>query len=264
MTTDDAGVTRPTIRTDVVDGVILQVTIDRPEARNAIDDATALALSREFLRLDVEPELRAGVLTGAGGGFSAGLDLKAFVTRGEVGECPERGFAGLSRKPPAKPLIAAVEGYALAGGFEIVLACDLVVAAVDARFGIPEVRRGLVADGGALLRLPRAVPPAVAMQMALTGEEVPVERLHTLGLVNEVTEPGTALTTALDLARRIAANAPLGVYTSKAVLTRSPSWSPDEMWDLQQELVEPVWSSDDATEGALAFAERRAPRFDGR
>lgn len=264
MTADDAGATRPTVRTDVVDDAVLLITIDRPEARNAIDDVTALALSREFQRLDAEPALRAGVLTGAGGGFSAGLDLKAFATRGEVGECPERGFAGLARNPPTKPLIAAVEGYALAGGLEIVLACDLVVAAVDARLGIPEVRRGLVADGGALLRLPRAVPRAIAMQMALTGEEVPAERLHALGLVNDVTEPGTALMTALDLARRIVANAPLGVQASKAVLTRSTAWSSEEMWDRQQELVEPVWSSDDAKEGARAFAERRAPRFEGR
>lgn len=263
-TPDDQTHDRPSVRTEVVDGTVLVVVIDRPEARNAIDDATAGALSRELARLDADPALRAGVLTGAGGGFSAGLDLKAFAARGEVGECPDRGFAGLTRRPPAKPLVAAVEGYALAGGLEIVLACDLVVAAADARLGIPEVRRGLVADGGALLRLPRAVPPAVAMEMALTGEEVPVARLHALGLVNQVAEPGGALDAALDLARRIVANAPLGVQASKAVLTRSPSWGQDEMWERQRELVEPVWDSHDAMEGARAFAERRTPQFEGR
>jgi enoyl-CoA hydratase len=244
------------------EGVLL-VTMNRPTAKNAVNDRLAAELSSHFAAFDENAELRVCVLAGAGGGFSAGLDLKAFL-RGELGECPQRGFAGITTVPPRKPVIAAIEGFALAGGLEIALACDLLIAARNARIGIPEVKRGLVADGGALLRLPRMLPPTVAMQLALTGDEIPVERLHALGLINEVTEPGAAVQTALDVAVVIAANAPLGVTASKRVLTSSPWWDPDEAWDRQKTVVSPVWDSVDAQEGARAFAEKRAPRYTGR
>lgn len=250
------------VRTELHDDVLL-IAISRPEARNAIDDATAARLGTAMERLDAGDRLRAGVLTGSGPGFSAGLDLKAFLA-GQTGEHPERGFAGLVKQPPCKPLVAAVEGFALAGGLEIALACDLIVAAEDARMSIPEVRRGLVADGGALLRLPERLPRNVAMQLALTGAEMPVSRLYDLGLVNVVTASGGALAEALDLARIIAANSPLGVLASKDVLVQSAAWSDGEKWDRQAALVEHVWSSSDAEEGARAFAERRPPIFTGK
>ncbi|MDF5758292.1 crotonase/enoyl-CoA hydratase family protein [Spongiactinospora sp. TRM90649] len=252
----------PTVRTETPAPGILTVVVDRPDARNAIDDATAALLATAMERLDDDDSLRVGVLTGAGGGFSAGLDLKAFL-RGETGETPGRGFAGLARRPPRKPLIAAIEGFALAGGLEIALACDLIVAAEDARIGIPEVRRGLVADGGALLRLPGRLPRNIAMEMALTGAEVPVARLAELGLVNIVTRPGGSLAAAVDLAATIAANGPLGVVAGKDVLTQAPSWPEEEKWERQAALVEHVWTSADAREGARAFAARRPPTFTG-
>lgn len=248
------------VTTEVVDDRILVVTIDRPQARNAIDDAVALALGTAMETLDRTPALRVGVLTGAGSGFCAGLDLKAFLD-GQLGEHPEYGFAGLTRRPPRKPLVAAVEGFALAGGLEIALACDLMVVASDARLGIPEVRRGLVADGGALLRLPHRLPGNVAVEMALTGREVPAPRLHELGLVNVLTDPGHALPRALVLAAEIAANSPAAIQVTKEVLRAAPGWPADEQWRRQEETVRPVWDSDDAAEGARAFAEKRAPRF---
>ncbi|MEU8251445.1 crotonase/enoyl-CoA hydratase family protein [Nonomuraea sp. NPDC048916] len=251
------------VRVETRDDAVLLIAIDRPEARNAIDDKMAALLAQAMDRLDMDDRLRAGVLTGAGPGFSAGLDLKAFLS-GQTGEHPERGFAGLVRRPPRKPLVAAIEGFALAGGLEIALACDLIVAAEDARIGIPEVRRGLVADGGALLRLPERLPRNVAMQLALTGAELPVRRLYDLGLVNVVAEPGQALPAALALAATIAANSPLGVTASKDVLVQSAAWPDEEKWERQARLVEHVWSSEDAREGARAFAERRPPAFTGR
>ncbi|XVQ07666.1 crotonase/enoyl-CoA hydratase family protein [Spirillospora sp. CA-255316] len=254
--------TGPVLADKGEDGVLV-VTLNRPEVRNAVNDALASAVAAIMRDFDADPRLRVCVLTGAGGGFSAGLDLKAFL-RGEDGEDPDRGFAGITRVPPRKPVVAAVEGFALAGGFEIVLACDLVVASRDARMGLPEVRRGLVADGGGLLQMPRRLPANVAMEIALTGAEIPPGRLHELGLVNAVTEPGQALDQALMLARLIARNAPLGVLASKDVLTASPSWDPDQAWERQHGLVAPVWKSEDAEEGARAFAEKRDPRFRGR
>ncbi|QIZ37693.1 crotonase/enoyl-CoA hydratase family protein [Saccharopolyspora sp. ASAGF58] len=253
---------RPVHISTAAEGVLL-VAIDRPHARNAINDEVARLVAEAMDRLDTDDTLRAGILTGNGSGFSAGLDLKAFLD-GETGEHPERGFAGLVRRPPRKPLIAAIEGFALAGGLEVALACDLIVAARDARLGIPEVSRGLVADGGALLRLPQRLPRNIAAQLALIGDELPVPRLHELGLVNVVTEPGESLATAEDLATAIAANAPLGVVASKYVLDHAGSWPADEIWQRQARAVEHVWASRDATEGARAFAERRPPRFTGR
>jgi enoyl-CoA hydratase len=170
------------------DGDVLVITIDRPEARNAVNLTVAEGIAAALDRLDSDAELRVGILTGAGGTFCAGMDLKAFVA-GERPYVAERGFAGIVQGPPRKPIIAAVEGWALAGGFEIALACDLIVAARDARFGIPEVKRGLVAAGGALIRLPRRIPYHVAMELALTGDPVGAERAYELGIASRLTEP---------------------------------------------------------------------------
>lgn len=245
------------------DGAVLVVTIDRPEVRNAIDTATAQALADSMELLDAEDELRAAVITGAGSTFCSGMDLRAYL-RGERPSIGRRGFAGIVEQPPAKPLIAAVEGFALAGGFEIALACDIIVAAADARFGLPEVRRGRIAAGGGLLRLPRRAPHHLAMQWALTGELVTAARLHDVGVVNELTPPGAALAAALGLARAIAGNAPLAVKATKQVIVQSRAWSPAEEFVLQGAITEPVRASEDAREGARAFTESRAPRWRAR
>lgn len=252
-----------TVTTSCPEPGILLIEIDRPEARNAINDAVAAQIAEAVDHLDTDDDLRVAVLAGAGRGFSSGLDLRAFLD-GELGEHPERGFAGLVRRPPEKPIIAAIEGFALAGGLEIALACDLIVAAEDARVGIPEVARGLAADGGALLRLPQRLPLNIASEMALTGLPVPVERLALYGLVNEVTAPGEAVARAVALARVIAANGPLGVVASKRVLAAQADWTTDVAWDEQEKLVAHVWGSEDAQEGARAFAQKRPPRFRGR
>lgn len=239
------------------------LAIDRPEVKNALDMATADAIARGIDELEADEELRVGVLTGTGGYFCAGMDLKAFQ-RGDVPYVASRGIFGIVNKPPRKPLIAAVEGGALAGGFELMLACDMAVAAADAELGIPEVRRGLLAASGALLELPRRIPPAVAFELALTGEPISATRAAELGLVNRVALPGEALAEAVRLATAIAANAPLAVAASKRVLTETLSWEPEERWSKQGEIVGPVLASEDALEGARAFVERREPRWRGR
>ncbi|GAB3980947.1 crotonase/enoyl-CoA hydratase family protein [Actinoallomurus acanthiterrae] len=249
------------VRTEREDAVLV-VTIDRPGVRNAIDTATAEAIGAAMARLDDDDSLFAGVLTGAGGTFCAGMDLKAFLA-GERPSVPGRGFAGLVEAPPAKPLIAAVEGYALAGGFEITLACDLIVAADDAWFGLPEVRRGLMAGGGGLLRLPRKVPLGKAAEWALTGDRISAAEAHDAGLVNRLTPHGESLTEAKSLAARIAANGPLGVRATKRVLYESGRWPADEAFARQNEIYEPVRSSEDAREGAAAFTEKRSPVWRG-
>jgi enoyl-CoA hydratase len=248
--------------TTPAEGVLL-VTIDRPQARNAVTAAVARGIAAAMDRLDGDPDLRVGVLTGAGGTFCAGMDLKAFV-RGELPVVPGRGFAGVTRQPPATPLIAAVEGYALAGGFELVLACDLVVAAEGAVFGIPEVKRGLVAAAGGLLRLPERIPYHQAMELALLGNHIPAARARELGLVNRLVPDGTALDAALRLAAEITANGPLAVAASKRIVASAGGWPEDEMWERQAEIAEPVAASEDAVEGARAFAEKRAPVWSGR
>jgi enoyl-CoA hydratase len=210
--------------------------------------------------LDARPDLRVGILTGAGGTFCSGMDLKAFL-RGEVTRVEGRGILGIAMTPPRKPLIAAVEGYALAGGFESVLACDLVVAARNTQFGLPEVKRGLAAAAGGLLRLPRLLPPRIAMEIALTGDMIGAERLHQFGLINELTEPGAALDAARALARRILANAPMSIAASKRVIVEQQDWTLGDMWTRQAEMTGPVLASNDAKEGAAAFAEKRAPRW---
>lgn len=244
-------------------GGVLVVTIDRPEVRNAINTATAQAIADAMDLLDETPELTAGVLTGAGGTFCTGMDLKAFLA-GERPSIEGRGFAGIAETPPAKPIIAAVEGHAIAGGFEIVLACDLVVASQTATFGLPEVKRGLLAGGGGLLRLPERVPYAVGLEWALTGDFVTAEQAREAGLISRLTEPGEALTGALELAERIARNGPLGVRGTKEIMTRSRDWSSQERFAKMWEIYEPIRSSEDAREGATAFREKRAPIWKGR
>lgn len=244
------------------EGGVAVITINRPKAKNALDAATAQAIAAALDDLDSRADLRVGILTGAGGTFCAGMDLKAFL-RGETPVVEGRGFGGIVERPPRKPLIAAVEGYALAGGLEVALACDLVVAAQNAKFGIPEVKRGLAAAAGALLRLPNRIPRNIAMEMALTGDFVSTAKLAEFGLVNEVTAPGAALREAKALAIRIAANAPLSIIASKRVITEAPGWSQEEMWDRQREITDPVFASKDAIEGSAAFAEKRAPEWKG-
>jgi enoyl-CoA hydratase len=251
----------PVVLTEERDGVLL-VTLNRPDQRNAVDAAVARGIAAALDRLDATPELRAGILTGAGKGFCAGMDLKAFV-RGEQPSTPERGFAGIVERPPDKPLIAAIEGFAVAGGLEVALACDLIVAARGARLGIPEVKRGLVAAAGALLRLPQRIPYHVAMELALTGEPIDAERAAALGLVNRLAEPGEAVAVARDLAAQIAANGPLALAASKRILVEAPGWPAGERWARQAALVGPVRGSEDAREGARAFAEKRAPAWRG-
>jgi enoyl-CoA hydratase len=241
---------------------VLVVTIDRPKARNAVNQGVATGIAEAMDRLDADSELRVGVLTGAGGTFCAGMDLKAFV-RGEKPIVEGRGFAGLVQRGPEKPLIAAVEGYALAGGFEIVLGCDLVVAAETATFGIPEVKRSLVAAGGGLLRLPKRIAYHQAMELALLGNHIPATRAHELGLVNRLVPEGTALEAALALAAEISANGPLAVTASKKIVASVFGWTEDEMWERQNEIAFPVSSSQDAREGATAFAEKRPPVWQG-
>jgi len=250
------------VLTEERDGVLI-VSLNRPQARNAVNEALATAVGEAMERLDESPELRVGVITGTGGTFCAGMDLKAFV-RGEHPIVEGRGFAGLVERPPAKPLIAAVEGYALAGGFEIVLACDLVVAAEGASFGIPEVKRSLVAAGGGLLRLPRRIPYHQAMELALLGNHVPAPRMAEFGLVNRLVPNGQALDAALQLAAEIAANGPLSLIASKRIVVESKDWTEDEAWGRQDEIARPVATSADAVEGATAFAEKRPPVWQGR
>ncbi len=246
-----------------IDGPILVVTIDRPHARNAIDRATSQAIADAIDRLDADPQLVVGIITGAGGHFSSGMDLKAFLA-GERVELDGRGLAGICETPPAKPLIAAIEGYALAGGCEIALACDLIVASNEARFGIPEVKTGLIAGSGGLVRLPQRVPRQIAMEYALTGRLMTAAEADRFGLVNRLAEPGKALDAARDLAREIAANAPLSVAMSKRIVNEAGGWPADEVWTRQRALLEEIVASEDAREGARAFSEKRRPNWRGR
>ena len=245
------------------EGQTLIVSINRPQVRNAINRATAEGIAAAMDELDASPELRIGILTGAGGSFCAGMDLKAFLT-GERPEIDGRGLAGITETPPRKPLIAAVEGYALAGGCELVLACDLVVAAEDAVFGVPEVTRGLVAGSGGLIRLPQRIPRQIALEYALTGAHMPATVAHQWGLVNRLTLHGAALDGARELANAIAKNGPLAVAMTKRIVAESPTWPSAEVWDRQRGLVEGVLATDDAREGAAAFAEKRTPMWRGR
>ena len=247
---------------EVADG-IMTVTLNRPKAKNAANKALAEGVAAAMDELDSNDDIRVAILTGAGGTFCSGMDLKAFVT-GEMPMVEGRGFAGITEKPPQKPLIAAVEGYALAGGLELMITCDLIVAADNAKFGIPEVKRGLAAAAGGLIRLPRQIPSRLAMELALTGDFITAERAERMGLINRVVPAGTALEAAKELAAAICANGPLAVRISKQVVTESADWSSEEMWQKQQEVVMPIFTSEDAIEGATAFAEKRAPNWKGK
>lgn len=245
------------------DGAVLVITLNRPQAKNAVNRALAEGLAAALDELDGEDAVKVGVLTGAGGAFSAGMDLKAFL-QGEFPTVKGRGFGGITEKPPVKPLVAAVEGVALAGGLEIVLSCDLVVAANNARFGIPETKVGLLAGAGGLIRLPQRIPVNIAMECALTGDFFSAADARAWGLVNRLTEPGEALAAARELAAQVAANGPLGVVASKRIIREAAYWPAEELWSRQAEAMGPVFGSEDAKEGAAAFAEKRKPVWQGR
>jgi enoyl-CoA hydratase/carnithine racemase len=243
-------------------GQVLVLTLNRPEAKNAFNAALSQALSDALDHFEADPTSRVAVLTGAGGNFSAGMDLKALL-KGEQSATPKRGGFGIMARPPEKPLIAAIEGYAVAGGMELALCCDLIVATSTAKFGLPEVKRGLVAVGGGLFRLPTRLPYPVVMELALTGELIGAHRLQELGLISRVVEPGEALNGAIELAERIAANAPLAVTATKQILRSARDWTEAEAWTEQRKLARTALTSQDAKEGARAFAEKRPPVWRG-
>lgn len=245
------------------DGAILTVTINRPDRRNAIDRATSEAIAAAMDDFDADAGLSIAILNGAGDHFCAGMDLKAFL-EGERVELPGRGLAGIIETPPRKPVIAAVEGYALAGGFEIALACDLIVASETAQFGLPEAKRGLIAGSGGLVRLPERMPRQIAMECALTGRMIPASEAERWGLVNRLCPAGEALYAARTMAAEIATNAPLALAATKHVVAGCNRWSEAELWARQNEILETVINSEDAREGAAAFAEKRAPHWSGR
>lgn len=240
-------------------GRVRLITLNRPKARNSINSALGLALVSAIEELDSDDGLTAGVLTGAGGGFSAGMDLKAFATEG-----PPKGFNQFLQNGSQKPLIAAVEGFALAGGLEIALSCDLIVAAKGVKLGIPEVNKGLFAAGGGLFRLPTRVPYGVAMEMALTSDPILAEEAKELGLVARLAEPGKSTEVALALAERIAKNAPLAVAASKRIIRETRGLTEEDSWAMQGPLLAKVFTSEDAKEGPRAFAEKREPNWTGR
>ena len=238
-------------------GSTLLITIDRPEARNAVDAAVATQLSAALDELESTPDLRVGVLTGAGGAFSAGMDLKAAL-KGESPVVGDRGLGGLTEAELTKPLIAAVEGFALGGGFELALACDLIVAAEGAKFGLPEVKRGLIAAAGGVVRLPHRIPHHLAMEILLTGEPIDGVRAGALGIANRVVPNGETVAIALRLAEQVALNAPLALAAVKAVVrSRDP-------WAAQRAESARLMTTADVHEGMTAFAERRAPQWTGR
>ncbi|EGD59190.1 short chain enoyl-CoA hydratase [Novosphingobium nitrogenifigens DSM 19370] len=245
-----------------ISGNVLIVTLNRPEAKNAMNKAAAEGIAAAMDRLDADGALRCAILTGAGGTFCSGMDLKGFL-RGESPSVPGRGFGALSQWTPKKPIIAAVDGYALAGGMELALACDLIVAHGGAKFGIPEVKRGLAAAAGGLIRLPRQIPPRIAMELALTGDFITAQRAYELGFINQITE-GPAIEAARVLAARIAENGPLALIASKAIVRDSHEWTEADMWGRQQAYIDPVFTSQDAREGAAAFAEKRKPNWQGK
>ena len=244
-------------------GHVLLMTLNRPSDMNAFNTPLALALAETLEAFDANPNVRVGVLTGAGRGFSAGMDLKQFVEGGLAGMpmAGDRGFAGITERSCEKPIVAAGEGFALAGGLEVALSCDLIVASSGAKLGVPEVGVGLFAGAGALLRLPRQLPYSIAMEMALTGDPITAEVAHQHGMVNRVVERGEAVNAAMELAERIAKNAPMGVRASKQLVKDVLGVSEQGFWDFQRPAMEHVFGSEDAIEGATAFAEKRAPNW---
>jgi enoyl-CoA hydratase len=260
MTTTE--VSTQLVLTERHDGV-LTITINRPAQKNAVNRDVAVAVASALDLLDSDPSLSVGVLTGAGGTFSAGMDLKAFAN-GQTPILPGRGFGGVTQAVVRKPLIAAVEGWALGGGFEMALGCDLIVAAEDAKFGLPEVKRGLIAGEGGVIRLPQRIPYHVALKVLLTGEPLSAVDAKQYGLVSELTASGAALAKAQELAQRIAANAPLALARVKEVLRETQGLNDAETFKRQAENASDLLHSEDAHEGALAFAQKRAPVWRGR
>jgi enoyl-CoA hydratase len=248
-----------------VRGRVGVITINRPEARNAVNGEVARGIEASIDRLEEDPEVWVGILTGTGPVFSAGADLKA-IASGQAGDLmtARGGFGGIAARERSKPLIAAVDGPALAGGTEMVLACDLVVASTTATFGIPEVKRSLVAAAGGLFRLPRALPRNIAMELAVTGDPITAERAAHFGLVNELVGPGTALDAALALAERITVNAPVAVRLSRRLVLASQSADDEQLWKLTHESMGEVVRTEDFQEGPRAFIEKRAPQWKGR
>jgi enoyl-CoA hydratase len=246
------------------DGSLLRITLNRPRRRNAVDLPMARALAAALDRLDADPDLAVGVVGGAGKGFCSGLDMTAYEESGELPILPERGFAGIGARSARKPLIAAIEGFAVAGGLEIALACDIIVAARGAILGLPEVQRGLIATGGGLFGLTRRTSIGAALELALTGEPITAERAAQIGLVDRTAGPGEAVAVAVAIGRRIAVGAPLAVAATKELLRRGWMLGDDEFQALQEDLAGSVIRSADAAEGVLAFNQRRAPRWSGR
>jgi enoyl-CoA hydratase len=243
-------------------GHVFVITINRPEARNAFDGASAQAMSAAVDALEADDDLFVAVITGAGGNFSAGADLKA-AARGERATTARGGF-GFFGKPPRKPVIAAVEGFAVGGGFELCLACDLIVAAKTAKFGLPEVRHNVVAIGGGLFRLPRRIPYHVAMELALTGEFRDADFFRGYGLVNRVVETGQALDEAVRLAESLLVNGPTALAASKQIMSHSANWTDEQAWREQMAYARTAIESEDRKEGLAAFAEKRKPVWRGR
>jgi enoyl-CoA hydratase len=252
------------LHTEVV-GRTFVLTFDRPEARNAINAATSAELDEAFTRLERDDDLWVAVLHHRGPVFSAGADLKEISAKAGKGIYRSgSGFAGVADRPRTKPLIAAVDGPAVAGGFEIVLSCDVIVASTRAEFGLPEVKRGLLAGAGGPFRLARVVGPKIAAELVMTGSNIDAERAYQLGLVSRLVEPGMAREAALDLAAEICANAPLSVREGRALVAASFEHPEPELWELSREMSARVFASEDMQEGTRAFIEKRPPRWRGR
>jgi enoyl-CoA hydratase/carnithine racemase len=254
--------TESPVRVDVRD-FVATITVDRPQVRNAIDLPTAMALEGAIDDAERSGDVRVIVLAATGPVFSAGMDLKALTATGDRPITPRRGAFGIAAKPPEKPTVAAVQGKALGGGLEIALTADVIVASEDAEFGLPEVKRGLIAAAGGVLRLPRRIPRNVALEMIMTGAPISARRAYELGLVNRVVPAGRALDVALELAREIALNAPLAVRMSKWIADNSFDWPAGELFDRMQPKAQIIRESKDAAEGAQAFVEKRQPVWAG-
>jgi enoyl-CoA hydratase len=252
-----------------VRGQVALITLNRPDARNAVNDELAQAMEAAIDRLESETDVWVGVLTANTQGhskpvFCAGADLKALNAGGQTLGTKRGGFAGFVYRERSKPIIAAVDGLATAGGCEIVLAADMVVATTQSSFGLAEVKRNLIAGAGGLFRLPRAIGQAVAMEVILTGEPLSAERAFQLGLVNRLVEPGTAVQEAIGLAEKIATSAPLAVAASRRVVLASAYATDEELKDLTNKEFAPILQSEDTKEGLMAFIEKRAPQWKGR